>query len=485
MYRSVCFFLALVLIPLQAPLGAVFEPDDRLVSDPSSDMVDPEFDPVGNRVVWQDTPPGDLWLADIDPDTGAMTPVDGKGILVDTGLANLIPVGNGPEFGFGAGEVFLCYTKQSGDTWQLGLARQDINGDWVPSEMTLIDDRWRPICTPPGTPDLGRMSYIQEIAPGEKAVGWRDIDDPDSERTFTGVGGAGGRWVEGQRAFVSATIVDLVTQLFWVDIDTEEVTQITFDGDQKYNTFAWHAPEFDEILISTAINFNRVGIYRKIDDVWTRINTLEFPSRFEFVTSPEPFVHNGKSFVTAILSKDIGVGPLEFVPAGPSEVWIANIDPDQQFFRRIDSRENGVRRSEPEYHPLSTGPAMFYTESAVGATALLRVADTGLGSPTAGDTDADGLSDDRDNCTIASNPRQLDPDADGFGNGCDPDLNNNCTVDITDFLILRSLFGSTAQIADLNGDGVVNWGDFTDVMQPLLFQQPGPSPAPTLCDPGP
>ncbi len=41
---------------------------------------------------------------------------------------------------------------------------------------------------------------------------------------------------------------------------------------------------------------------------------------------------------------------------------------------------------------------------------------------------------------IPENDRQRDTDGDGFGNFCDPDLNNNRIVNFMDFSHVRSLF---------------------------------------------
>jgi len=51
---------------------------------------------------------------------------------------------------------------------------------------------------------------------------------------------------------------------------------------------------------------------------------------------------------------------------------------------------------------------------------------------TAADRDLDGRPDVADNCVANSNPMQVDSDGDGFGNICDADLDNDCTVTSAD-----------------------------------------------------
>jgi hypothetical protein len=471
-------------VPCLAAWAEVFEPDDRLVSDPDVYLADPEFDPVNNLMTWQDLA-GDLWLATIDTQTGDIIPADGRGLLVDSGLASAFAIGNGPEFGYGAGEVFLCYTKLEDPTRLLTVARKDVSGTWIPSVQVNGEDRFRPLCTPPGTPDLGRLVYVNDSAPEGKAVSWRDIDDETTERSFDMLT-TGGRWAEGERAFVSPKEIGGILQLFWVDIDADTATQITFDSDDKFNAFLWQAPEYGDQLISAAINFNSVGIFRRIADVWTRIYTFQLPSAFEFVSSPEAFVHNGKSYIAVIAARELrGTDPLPYLPKGPSQLWIANIDADAPFFRRIDRGGPGLRK-EPEPFVLDTGPAIYFTENdPVTGKALVHVADTGLGSVAAGDSDGDGISDDRDSCTFVANPSQRDEDADGIGTMCDTDLNNDCVVDNTDIFAVLSLINNPnpTPIADFNSDGITNYLDFF-ILTNYLGLPPGPASPPNLCDPG-
>ena len=473
--------MLMLLVSATALQAGVFLPNERLVSDPSISMKDPEFDSVGNLMTWQDDA-GNLWLADIDATTGDILPATGQGILVDTGLARAGFVGNGPEFGYGAGETFLCYTRLLSGIRHIAVARKDQFGDWVPSVQELGSDRWRPLCSLPGTPETGRMIYVSETTPGQRAVSWRVIDDAFSERTFTTVGGAGGRWT-GERSFVSPGDVDGVIQLFWTDIDTEETSQMTFGAEDKINIFLWYAPEYNDLLLTAAVNYTSVGIFRRISGVWTRIYTFQLPSDFQYVSSPEAFVHNGKSYIAVIAAEELnGSGPLPNLPSGPSEVWIANIDESAPFFRRIDSGLSGVRRAEPEPFMLSTGPAVYFTETdPVSGNALLKVADTGLGSPAVGDTDSDGVSDDRDNCILTANAPQRDTNFDGIGNMCDPDINNDCLVNLKDYFILKSLLGTSFAGADMDGNGVVDDGDFL-IMSPYFFSPPGPASSPNACD---
>ena len=101
------------------------------------------------------------------------------------------------------------------------------------------------------------------------------------------------------------------------------------------------------------------------------------------------------------------------------------------------------------------------------------------------DSDADGVDDSLDNCTMVPNGplipdaggnSQLDTDGDGYGNICDGDLNNaGPVVNITDLGIFRSMFNTTNPDADFNGSGgLVNITDL-GVFRSLFNNPPGPS----------
>ncbi len=90
------------------------------------------------------------------------------------------------------------------------------------------------------------------------------------------------------------------------------------------------------------------------------------------------------------------------------------------------------------------------------------------------DHDGDGMADQRDNCTLVSNGNQRDTNGDGFGNICDPDLNNDGIVNFIDLGMLRSEFYSSNPDADLNGDGRVNFTDL-GILKSMFFGLPGPS----------
>ncbi|MBW2421610.1 MAG: trypsin-like peptidase domain-containing protein [Deltaproteobacteria bacterium] len=100
--------------------------------------------------------------------------------------------------------------------------------------------------------------------------------------------------------------------------------------------------------------------------------------------------------------------------------------------------------------------------------------------PCSGDIDGDGICDDADNCAILPNPNQIDSNQDGYGNLCDPDVNNDGAVGIPDFNIFRSLFGqqcgspSYDPDVDLDSDCAIGIPDF-NVFRSFFGGSPGPS----------
>ncbi len=80
------------------------------------------------------------------------------------------------------------------------------------------------------------------------------------------------------------------------------------------------------------------------------------------------------------------------------------------------------------------------------------------------------------------NTDQRDTNGDGFGNLCDADHTMDLTVNLSDYSLFRSLFGSTPHLgpvhpghdADYNGDGVVNLSDYS-IFRSSFGGTPGPS----------
>jgi hypothetical protein len=96
------------------------------------------------------------------------------------------------------------------------------------------------------------------------------------------------------------------------------------------------------------------------------------------------------------------------------------------------------------------------------------------------DADADGIEDAGDNCVLAFNPDQVDTDADGYGNLCDADLNNDGVIGVPDMNRFRLAFGTGSgdpgydPEADFQADGVIGIPDL-NVIRGSLGGTPGPS----------
>ena len=79
------------------------------------------------------------------------------------------------------------------------------------------------------------------------------------------------------------------------------------------------------------------------------------------------------------------------------------------------------------------------------------------------DADADMVADRLDNCSKTANSAQVDTDGDGYGNICDCDLNNDGYVNMIDYSVFRSRYGTAGQDldADFNADGYINMIDYS------------------------
>ena len=107
----------------------------------------------------------------------------------------------------------------------------------------------------------------------------------------------------------------------------------------------------------------------------------------------------------------------------------------------------------------------------------------GCDSCAASDADSDGARDSAGNCVNHANGVdlpdgggnvQLDTDADGFGNACDADFDNNGLVNFADLAAFKANFWTSNPDMDLDGSGLVNFADLAH-FKSLFFKPPGPS----------
>jgi hypothetical protein len=354
---------------------AQFVPDDQVVSDPTSDLPQPEFDRATNRIIWEDRQDR-LWLGGVDPSSGDLRPTDGRGQLVDTDLGSLGEVGNTPRYTFGGDQDAIVYTKSVDGHLQLAKAVEIGTSAW---QITLLDngvDRWHANGTPQENSGPAMIVYNQ-VGPVSTVVSWRELDDPASEQTVDAVHG-GGRFLGAEPALMVMARDDAhVLQVFQIPFATGQLQQITFGSDDNENAFIWLAPEYQDYVFVVMVNASELAFYRRIGGVWTNFYQLTIPSGKRYVSSPEAFVVNDTSYVAVISCNRLDFSVWQ--PRGPSEVWVTGMDPAHPFFRRIDDPGYRAQRKEPEPYVLDGEAAVYYTEiDPTTAKLLVKRAMTGI-----------------------------------------------------------------------------------------------------------
>ena len=345
--------------------------NDQVVSDLSVSLPDPEFDQVGFRMTWQDKN-NQLWVATVDPATGNFIPTTGQGQLLDTNLVAITTMKNGPEWAYSKQGSQIVYTKLVNDRPTLSRARWT-GTRWETRTLQKGSDRYGPLGSQNPRDATPRVVY-KKIQGKTNLLTWREIDNPASEALVPGaLEFPSGRWVEGERSLMVRIKVRGVRQCAKYDVDTGTMTQLTFDASDKLDAFMWRAPEFNNELVFFCVSDKTlIPVYRQIGRRWTKIHTIRPPSRRSFVKSPEPFVYNGKSYVSLVTLDDLD-------EKGSSEVWIAGIDPTVSFYRQV-SASTAMTRKDPESFITAKGAFIYYAERKSDVTIIHRC-DTGLGSP--------------------------------------------------------------------------------------------------------
>lgn len=387
--------------PYRLTLYSPFATSEQQVTPSSISVPDPEFNTINHLATWQDSE-GILWVAPLDLETGAF--IFSEAIQLDQGLAPISATLNGPEWIYGAAGPQIVYTKAVED--ELFLSRVQWNGtDW---ETEILSGN---SSLPQGETGLSpfgslnpedpnpRIFYTTTPPPipftptGPFTLAWRDLDEDIGGIISEGTATYSGRWIDqDSSAIIFIEEVEGVGQVFTYDIDTQTTTQLTFDSTYKGEPFMWRAPEFNHELVFFAgekdhpedITYAQLGFYRFIDGEWVKFKIIRPPTSLNQIHSPEPFLYNGRSFVSLLATDALQADNFLSGLQG-AEVWIAGIgEPD--FYRQVSGPES-VFRNDPEAFVDETGAFIYYTQLNAEDNRIIYRADTGLGAPDkAGDT---------------------------------------------------------------------------------------------------
>lgn len=353
----------------------VFVPNDVAVSAPNQSLPDPEFDNLTHRIVWQDDPGAAVWVADLDPATGAIVPPHGRGERVTTSVARIAWGQNGPEWMHTDRGAEVVYATRTGPNARLGRAWESPGG-WVEEIIPGTDGAAGPLGTLiPGDPDPG-LAYVKRT-PGGLTTRVLAANQPatnqETPRLMRFL-----RWMPGAFGVIASPRVGAFHQVLHYDIVGGQESVWTTTPTDKGSVFVVRAPEFggEEVFFATE-GAERdlptdIVVYRQVGGVWTPVHTIRPPGAFPFVVSPEPFEWNGRSYISFLASRGA-----RNTDDGDAEVWIAALDPAVPLLRRVSLTSVGVRK-DPEAYTGGAQPWVYYTRVRANRQREIRRCDLGL-----------------------------------------------------------------------------------------------------------
>ncbi len=313
---------------------------------PGVGYIDPEFYSDLDLMAFAD---GErrVWLASLDPESGRPVAADGREVLVDVGVTPLNVSFNGPEFGVDRRGWALFYTKAADglpQPWRATLEDGRITrGPLIeapPSRLSIL-----PAKNPEA--DSTALMYVRDGDWGEGHIGYLNEADPAASESGVPSSDTGARWIDGTAAFTFVhTQGPDVGQVAIHDGETGRTRTITDSPGVKSLAYGWRAPETGGLLVLAVVDDAAIEVYAEGDGVvWERRWRLTLPaeSAGAWIGSPEPFVANGRSYISLALKQGAG-----YVPA---EVWVWGVeDGAERVLVRCDDGQGRVIRTDPEVY---------------------------------------------------------------------------------------------------------------------------------------
>jgi len=285
--------------------------------------------------------------------------------------------------------------------WKIqGLARWE-NGSWVAGLVNGSQGRALPVGTmnrSDATPavhyqnvtigDVLTNVYWREALPGSVERKLPFVSDNDTKDNLN----ITRRWIPGTRKMILTAPAlnrsdgQTYNQVFVYNTQSGVREQLTDDPVDKLWAFMWKAPEYDgEYLFFALVGQTAINIYRNSPRAdgsarWRVISSITAPPETPYMASPEPFVHNGKSWLSLSVTADPDLQNFS-----RSQIAIADINRENPTFRILTADDPARARRDPEYFITANGPYIYYnryllaTEPEPGFSEGIFRVDTGLG----------------------------------------------------------------------------------------------------------
>jgi hypothetical protein len=374
------------------------------------------FGMTNSQVNWTDRN-NNLWVSGIDHITGAWVPLSGQETLVDTAAPMSFfwqDFGNGPEWAFStpvAGQnpisqlVYTGYAANEQPTWEFaGAAMATLTAASTWSTTFLPKDYYPllfntvlpeasqcpsdPVATAVfenlATPTVMYTEPVSATASGPTATPFGYYANGIGERFVPCANDSnnpaeGTRWLTFQGDVTIGT--NTLQQVFWYDMDTMAVQQLTFDPTTKQRAVLFKAPDFPDafgnaqyVLMTLAADMEiqiyvQNGSYPNGAPMMQLKNTIYSPDPVEpYMFDPKAFIHCSvahpqcQTYVVMGLSEVPNSQQTETQPNG---LGVANINPTSPMFEILATAESSppTQRLDPKFFITSQyGPMVYYAK---------------------------------------------------------------------------------------------------------------------------
>jgi hypothetical protein len=347
---------------------------DERIGEAGVYYVDPEFYAPTRHMAWQDFNNNDVWICQIDTQTGRLIPANGKGIRAPVKTVSIFKSSqgsgsfNGPELGFSTRGLFAYYTIRDGSgvnqTARFGPLDRS-----TPAYLQISrDERYgRAGALPtilPAFPEVALLNIYLDRLRGQ--TGWSFEDTPNDKNIVptADISLKGPRWIPGELAIsTNVQASNRTKQAAIYDIETGTTKTITNDAGHKTEVFVFNCPETGTRAAMCLVGNSQreLAVYKEASPYWEKIASIPCPN---FVVGggafsariylPEPFVFQGKSYLTFVVGK-VNTRTLEV--KGPSQVFVAQLGRPQAV--QIGST-NAAARLDPEALVLPDRVYLYY-----------------------------------------------------------------------------------------------------------------------------